>query len=678
MYHRACIDPWLLKHRSCPLCKQNILIACGLSLAEEDAASCSATTSEANSGLSLSATSASPSTSSIPASLEGLFCPPLVLFSCRHPRRRRRRHYHHHFYRNFQHVRRPSSSLDEVSAPFGGRRVLGSASENSSSSITARSLPSDLLFHTAAISPSVPEKSTTFPAEEPDGEDERVSVGRTIGRRGRRNLMTCCSCCAGGGIGRAKGTPDGRLPSPQLTSSTCGTTLPSALVFPPPVAHPPAMLLYHLPHSMPLAPGAMATKAALPSYEQATAAMPQATFVTLPASPLACPHQSLVGWSPNFPSEPGQQEVADLLDSSKRSYSVAKTSLVYAVLSASGARVSVNNGLPPASVLCTSSNKLPIFIDVNSPKVTEAFEGQRQCLLSSSSPPLVQTRESPPPAYFLSTVASTRKSVGTSLHPLRRVARFLATHLLSSPLTKQQQLRHRYYTSFFGGLKHHQQHRESKHRLKPRPRRLHKTSPLATATGTAATSVIRRHHRHRGYHRVGVLGKTLELNHEGVIMSSRLGTPTIGAELSPVPSSHPPPLSGSVTSHRCASNSVSESYSGGIHRASLRHTRVHSVRVTVEPQAQYHTERDAASCEALHNAHLHSIGSKNSLPRTNSLPTPLKSVSADVDVTVTVAAVAASLWRCRSFSSAPTICSPISRLTDTISSSSPSLSLPPV
>lgn len=49
MYHKACIDPWLLKHRSCPLCKQNILIACGIVL--EDGLS--ATTSE-NSDISMS------------------------------------------------------------------------------------------------------------------------------------------------------------------------------------------------------------------------------------------------------------------------------------------------------------------------------------------------------------------------------------------------------------------------------------------------------------------------------------------------------------------------------------------------------------------------------------------------------------------------------------------------
>lgn len=269
MYHRACIDPWLLKHRSCPLCKQNILIACGLSLAEEDVTSCSATTSEVNSGFSLSVTSsASPSNSSISASLEGLFCPFLVLFSCRHPRRRRRHHYHNHFYRNFHHVRRPSSSLDEVSAPFGGRRVLGSASENSSSSITARSLPSDLFFHTAAISPSLLEKGTRFPAEEFDEEDDRGLTGRTVGRRGRRSLMCCCSCCGSRSIGVGKEAPIERPPSPQLTPPTCGTTLPSALIYAPPVAHSPAMLLYHLPHSMPLSQITMVTKAALPSYEQ--------------------------------------------------------------------------------------------------------------------------------------------------------------------------------------------------------------------------------------------------------------------------------------------------------------------------------------------------------------------------------------------------------------------------
>ncbi|KAL5970064.1 hypothetical protein TSMEX_002262 [Taenia solium] len=686
MYHRACIDPWLLKHRSCPLCKQNILIACGLSLAEEDVASCSATTSEVNSGFSLSVTSsASPSTSSISASLEGLFCPLLVLFSCRH---RRRRHYHHHFYRNFHHVRRPSSSLDEVSVPFGGRRVLGSASENSSSSITARSLPSDLLFHTAAISPSIPEKGTRFPAEESDEEDARGSIEGAMGRRGRRNFICCCPCCGGRGTGMEKEAPIESLPSPQLTPPTCGTTLPPALIYAPPVAHPSAMLLYHLPHSIPLGQIPVATKADLPSYEQvgfaaafhATAAMSQAAFVALPASPLECPHQPVISWSPHFSTEPRQQGVTDLFDPSKRSYPGAKTSVVYAVLSTSGARMSVSSGAPPAPILCSSNTKLPIFVDVNSPRVTGAFEGQRQCLLSSSSsPPLVQTRESPHPAYFLATIAANGKPMGTSLHPLRRVARFLATHLLSTSLTKQQHLRHRHYTSFLSGLKHYQQHWEPKRRLKPRPRRLHETSPSATVVETAAAPVLRRHHRLRGYHRVGVLAKTLELNHEGVIISSRSGTPAIAAESSPIPSSHPPPLSGRTASQRCTPNSVSESSSEGTHRASLRHTRVHSVRVTVEPQAQYHAERDAASCEALHNAHLHDTGSENSLPRMDSLPTPLKSSApTDADVTVTTAAVAASLWRRRSFGSEPAIYSPISRLTDIISSSSPSFPLSPL
>ncbi|KAL5111412.1 hypothetical protein TcWFU_001599 [Taenia crassiceps] len=676
MYHRACIDPWLLKHRSCPLCKQNILIACGLSLAEEDVASCSATTSEINSGFSLSLTSsASPSTSSISASLEGLFCPLLVLLSCRHPRRRRRRRYNHHFYRNVHHVRRPSSSLDEVAAPFGGRRVLGSASENSSSSITARSLPSDLLFHTAAISPSVLEKGTRFPVEEFDEEDEGRSVERAMGRRGRRNFMRCYSCCGGRGIGMEKEAPIERLPSPQLTPTTCGTTLPSTLIYAPPVAHPPAMLLYHLPHSMPLGQISMATKAALPSYEQVTAATSQAAFVALPASPLACPHQPVAGWGPQF-TDPRPQGVADIFDPPKRGHSGAKTSVVYAVLSTSGARMSANSGAPPAPIFCSSNTKLPIFVDVNSSRVTGTLEGQRQCLFSSSSSPLVQTRESLPPAYFLATVAANRKPTGTSLHPLRRVARFLATHLLSSPLAKQQQLRHRHYTSFLSGLKRYKQHWEPKHRSKPRPQRLHETSLSAIAVGTAATPVIRHHHRLRGYHRVGVLAKTLELNHEGVIMSPRSGTPAIVAESSPVPSCHPPPL---TTSQRCTSNSVSESSSEGTHRASLRHTRVHSVRVTVEPQAQYHAEREAASCEALHNAHLHNIGSENSLSRMNSLPIPLRlSASTNADATVAAAAVAASLWRYRSFGSAPVICSPIPRLTDLISSSSPSFPPPPL
>lgn len=76
-------------------------------------------------------------------------------------------------------------------------------------------------------------------------------------------------------------------------------------------------------------------------------------------------------------------------------------------------RMSANSGAPPAPILCSSNTKLPIFVDVNSPRVMGAFEGQRQRLFpSSSSPPLVQTRESSPPAYFLATVAANGKPVG--------------------------------------------------------------------------------------------------------------------------------------------------------------------------------------------------------------------------------------------------------------------------
>ncbi|KAH9286910.1 RING finger protein [Echinococcus granulosus] len=674
MYHRACIDPWLLKHRSCPLCKQNILIACGLSLAEEDVTSCSATTSEVNSGSSLSATSASPSASSISVPLEGLFCPLLVLFSCR-----RRRHHHHHFYRDFQHARRPSSSLDDALAPSGDRRVLGSASENSSSSITARSVPSDL-FHTSAISPSVLEKGTRFPAEEFDeANEEGESMEEAMGRRSRRNFISFCSCCGGKSVRVEKEVPVERLLPPQMSPSTCGTTLPSALMYTPPVAHPPAMILCHLPHSMDLNQIPMGTKTALPSYEQATAMMPRAAFVALPASPPAYPHQPVAGWSPHFSTEPRRQGVAGLFDPPQRALPGAKSSVVYPALSTSAAKMSANSGVSPAPILCSSNSKLPIFVDVNTPKVKEAFGGQCQCPFPSPSPPLVQTRESSPPAYPLATVAASGKPTGTSLHPLRRVARLLATRLLSSPMSEHQQLRYRHYTSFLGSLKNYQHHWESKHRLNPRPRCLYEASTSATAIGTATTAVMSRHHRLHGYHRVGVLAKTLELNHEGVIMSSRSTTPSaIIAGSSPLPLSHSPLLSGRTASQRCTPALVSESSSENTHRAPLRHTRVHSVRVTVEPQVQYHTERDAASCEALHNANLHSIESENSLPRMNSLPISLKSsVSTGADATATVAAVAAFLWRCHPFGSAPAICSPISSLTKKNSSSLPSLSLSP-
>lgn len=281
MYHRTCIDPWLLKHRSCPLCKQNILIACGFSLTEEDMESCSATASEANSAFSLSASSSPSSTSSV-SLIDGVFCFPLLsISSCRRRRRlrhRRRQYRSQHPYHDFEHHRRPSSSLDEVSAPSGGRRVLGSASENSSSSITARSIPSDLYFHGNPRISS--EKGARFAVEEYDEENDS-SAGRGGQRRGRLFLMPqrhgwrtvnlmnrCCGCYSGTRCGTGKERAVGGIPPPPpplpLSPPSCGATI----MYPPTVAHPSAMLLYHLPQSLPFSQIPAATKAALPSYEQ--------------------------------------------------------------------------------------------------------------------------------------------------------------------------------------------------------------------------------------------------------------------------------------------------------------------------------------------------------------------------------------------------------------------------
>ncbi|KAG7254301.1 hypothetical protein CRUP_015173 [Coryphaenoides rupestris] len=32
VFHRSCVDPWLLDHRTCPMCKMNILKALGIAL----------------------------------------------------------------------------------------------------------------------------------------------------------------------------------------------------------------------------------------------------------------------------------------------------------------------------------------------------------------------------------------------------------------------------------------------------------------------------------------------------------------------------------------------------------------------------------------------------------------------------------------------------------------------
>lgn len=267
MYHRACIDPWLLKHRSCPLCKQNILIACGLSLTDEDIESCSATTSEVNSAFSLSSTSTSSSNISTSASSPGMdgavFCLPLpTILNCRRHRSYRRRQ---HPYRYTEHLRRPSSFLDEVSAPLadGGRRVLGSASENSSSS---RSVPSDLYCHGNMDS----EKGARFTAEEYEEEGSSFAGRRRrrsgMFRQGRLrhgwragNLLLSSFCCSSSSSSRGTGqvTKDREIIPPPLQQQP----LPSA-------AHPSALLLYHLPQSLPFTQVPSATNSALPSYEQ--------------------------------------------------------------------------------------------------------------------------------------------------------------------------------------------------------------------------------------------------------------------------------------------------------------------------------------------------------------------------------------------------------------------------
>ncbi|KAM3178097.1 hypothetical protein ACTXT7_003237 [Hymenolepis weldensis] len=94
-------------------------------------------------------------------------------------------------------------------------------------------------------------------------------------------------------------------------------------------------------------------------------------------------------------------------------------------------------------------------------------------------------------------------------------------------------------------------------------------------------------------------------------------------------------------------------YSG---RAKSKHMKLATI--------QYHMERDAASCEALHDSSLHTLsGSKISLPRANSLPPSLKPVNSD-GVEVRVIKVnedgvpATALWHCRpSVGSAPALCS---------------------
>nr|CDS33435.1 ring finger protein 150 [Hymenolepis microstoma] len=719
MYHRACIDPWLLKHRSCPLCKQNILIACGLSLTKEDIESCSATTSEVNSTFSLSSTSNSNVSTSIssPGMNDGALCLPLLtILSCRRYRRHRRRQ---HPYRYMEHLRRPSSSLDEVSAPSagGGRRVLGSASENSSS----RSVPSDLYFHGNLGS----EKGARLAVEEYEEEGNFFAGRRRRGgsrflmfRQGRlrhswrtRNLVLS-SCCCSSSSGGTEQVAKKREIIPPLPQQQPSSSLMCPL--PPSVAHQSAMLLYHLPQSLPFNQMPSVAKSALPSYEQATALMPQATFVPLPG-PLQPPPPPVAFWNPHFTSEAHHQMATTRFFDSQPppNRSGVTTNVVYAVLSNSAARMSVTGGTSSTNPAPT---KWPIFVDVNpsltrSPGALLRTSGSglaHQCLLSgtapvatAASPPLViQPRgESPPPAYSFAT-GNKLTAEQTPLHPIRRAARFLATHFLSPQPVKQlqhhqhhcnnhqqQQSRHRYCTSFLVALKpsslgHHHQHCDAKIRMKTRiPRRLHEVTPASIIM----TRNGRRHSRH-GHRRGdrecqrgavssggGVLAKTLDLTHEGLIMTAapmRTGsvnvtnTPSAGKVVSPSVGHKNSPKSGGPPPQRLTTHSNSESSNEGTHQwVPLRHTRVRSVRVTVEPQIQYHMERDAASCEALHDTSLLTLsGSKISLPRSNSFPISLKSVNPDgAEINVIKVSEdevpATALWHCRpSAGSAPALC----------------------
>ena len=273
MYHRACIDPWLLKHRSCPLCKQNVLIACGLPLRDEDIDYCSATTSEANSIFSLSSSSPS-STNSNVISL-GFF---MNLLFCRCQLRHRRRQHNHLFNQDFDHgIRRHSSSLDEISVPSGGscgdggRRILGSASENSSSSITGRSVPSDRLFHASNISPPIGKGARInvasrevygFDEEKYEHEKGPLRIALCIcGKRSkkhRQNFINSCSCSENTGVEKEP---------PMLTSYNYSIT---PFVMYPPFAIRQSTALPYFPRSKMSFNSqiSLTTKSVLPSYEQ--------------------------------------------------------------------------------------------------------------------------------------------------------------------------------------------------------------------------------------------------------------------------------------------------------------------------------------------------------------------------------------------------------------------------
>lgn len=110
--------------------------------------------------------------------------------------------------------------------------------------------------------------------------------------------------------------------------------------------------------------------------------------------------------------------------------------------------------------------------------------------------------------------------------------------------------------------------------------------------------MTRHHSHHLRYHRrcerecqpvSRVLAKTLELTHEGVIMpTGSINATTALASKTPsavaAGGAMPPPSIQPTPPKSMPSHSTSESSSEGTHRAPLRHTRVRSVRVTVEPQ----------------------------------------------------------------------------------------------
>lgn len=140
---------------------------------------------------------------------------------------------------------------------------------------------------------------------------------------------------------------------------------------------------------------------------------------------------------------------------------------------------------------------------------------------------------------------------------------FLATHLLYPPITKHWQ---HHSGPIDVGLKiyRHRRRLRTKHRRKPGSRRLQESSLSATA---------------RDHQRLGVLAKTLELSNEGVIMPRSV----LLKDSSDVTSLL---RYGEVASASMMESQrfASESCSGHTYQTLLRHRRVCSVRVTVEPQ----------------------------------------------------------------------------------------------